>query len=256
MRSLLRRLFPNAMRWQSTRRYFWGQFWRSGEWELRELKRYVDPAKGALDIGGNTGVYAYHLARTAKWVKVFEPNPSYAERLVALALPGVTIERAALSDRAGDAVLRVPHVGGRDDYGMASLEASAVADADVAQTIPVPLRTLDSYGLTGVGFIKLDVEGHEEAVLNGAQETIRANRPAILAEIEERHNAGGLARIAAQLAALGYTGYYFERGVRKPLSGFDAARDQVVDAALDSAAHNRRALAYINNFLFLPATVA
>ena len=257
MRSLLKRLFPRAMRWQATRRQFWREYWLTGEWELRELRRFVDPAKGAVDIGGNAGVYAYHLSRLAKWVRVFEPNPGYADRIAALALPNVAVERVALSRDAGQSELRIPRLAdGREDHGMASLEAGAVADDQLSRTIGVSLRTLDSYGMRDLGFLKIDVEGHEEAALGGAQETIRANRPVILAEIEERHNPGGLQRIAAALAAHGYQGYFLRGRARRPLAEFDPARDQRVSEDLDRAAHNRRALAYVNNFLFLPSAAA
>ena len=253
MRDLLRKLLPGPMRWQATRRQFWREYWLSGEWELRELKRYVDGAKGAIDIGGNAGVYTYHLSRLAKWVRVFEPNPSYAERIAALALPNVTVEQVALSREPGEAELRIPRVAdGREDHGMASLEAGAVPDDRLSRSLAVEIRTLDSFGLTDIGFLKIDVEGHEEAALGGAERTIATNRPVILAEIEERHNPGGLDRIAERLGALGYRSYYFKDRIRHPLSSFDAARDQRVGAELDRASHDRRALAYINNFLFLP----
>jgi hypothetical protein len=45
------------------------------------------------------------------------------------------------------------------------------------------MKTLDSFGLTNIGFIKIDVEGHEECVLRGAVKTLEANGwPKILFE--------------------------------------------------------------------------
>lgn len=51
----------------------------------------------------------------------------------------------------------------------------------------VETRTLDSYELNNVRFIKMDVEGHEVAVLRGAAETIQRNHPLLI--IEGDHGA-------------------------------------------------------------------
>lgn len=233
---------------------FWRELNVTGEWELRELKTYVPKDRLALDVGGNIGVYAYHLSRLAARVISFEPNPGYVERLERLKLANYSVERVALSSEAGEADLRIPTVGGgREDQGMGSLDVQAVPDAALSRTIRTPLRRLDDYGFKDVGFIKIDVEGHEEQVLRGALQTLHDNRPALLVEIEERHNPGGLERIVALVEPIGYEGFFFEEGKRRPLAEFDVAVHQTVTAALDSAGHNRRALKYINNFLFLPS---
>jgi hypothetical protein len=46
---------------------------------------------------------------------------------------------------------------------------------------------LDSLGLSSCSFIKIDVEGHEIEVIEGAHDTIRALRPRILAEVREKN---------------------------------------------------------------------
>lgn len=117
----------------------------------------------------------------------------------------------------------------------------------------MPLRRLGDYGLENVSFIKIDVEGHEEAVLAGALETIRANSPTLLIECEERHNPGGLARINETLSGLGYEGFFFDSRERKSIREFDRERDQNPDVAMDKlmgAKIHRRSARYINNFMF------
>ena len=62
-----------------------------------------------------------------------------------------------------------------------------LSTGDTVETIRVPLRTLDSYNLSNIGFIKIDVEGHELDVLRGAEVTLRRDQPNLLIEIENRH---------------------------------------------------------------------
>jgi hypothetical protein len=49
--------------------------------------------------------------------------------------------------------------------------------------VPVQVETLDSFGFQDVGFIKVDVEGYEKFVLEGAQTLIAQSRPTIQLEI-------------------------------------------------------------------------
>lgn len=250
LKSVARSLFPQFLDRRAVHRSLWRAYNTDGEWELRELQHLVKPGSAAIDIGGNIGEYAYHLSRYAAVVHVFEPNPDYVARITALRRPQIRIESVALSSAPGEAELRIP-IG--EGGGSASLESSAVSDAETARKLSVPLRTLDSYGFDNVSFIKIDVEGHEESVLAGAWDTIRRNQPALLIEIEERHNIGGLDRIVAALAEHGYQAWFFRNGQRRPLAEFDAARDQQVDKLADLDSSTRRSLDYINNFLFLKA---
>jgi FkbM family methyltransferase len=244
-------LLKRSRLWLAARRYYWKQYLSWGEYELKQIHKYVRRRSIAIDVGCNNGIYTYHLSRMAGMVYSFEPNPEYRSRVLDLGLRNVVLEVVALSSREGSATLRIPTYGsGGEETGMASLEDRIVREASSFRAFDVPLRRLDDYALRDVSFVKIDVEGHEEDVLDGGWETIRINRPTMLIEIEERHNPGGLARIVAKLAGLGYGGYYFDRGVRKPVESFDPARDQNALLASTQACDSRRTLQYINNFLF------
>jgi len=253
MKTIIKKLLPREINWLQSRRKYWLDYWRDGEWELRELAKFVPREKLAVDVGGNIGVYTYHLSRLAKTVVAFEPNPKYFARLAALNLKNVRLEQTALSSQAGTGNLRVPHVNGQPDEGMGSLEQTAVLDKNLHSSSRVSTRTLDSYQFLNVGFIKIDVEGHEESVLRGAQLTIERDLPSLLVEIEERHNPGGLKRIADHLGSLNYLGFFFQNGCRRDLQEFDASIHQRMppDEALAHVQKSRRHLQYINNFLFL-----
>ena len=111
------------------------------------------------------------------------------------------------------------------------------------ETVPVPMRRLDSYEYPSIGCIKIDVEGHEEAVLRGARETLIRDHPQLIIECEERHNPGAIQRVRRFLEELGYRGFFFRNGCLEPIESFDVEIHQTAPA--QSAAHR------VVNFVFL-----
>lgn len=228
---------------------YWEQYRWFGEWELHELPRLARADGLTIDIGANAGYYSYALKRLGKEVVSFEPDPFYETRLRALLGRDARVEQVALSDSPGTSVMRVPHLKGAYGGTLASLSDNAVPDDAVSSSYEVELRTLDSYGFDDVAFIKIDVEGHEEAVLAGALDTIERSKPVLLIEIEERHNVGGLQRIVETLTTRGYSGFYHHQRKRYDLSTFvpEVHQDQ---RNIDNGHSNRRKLEYVNNFVF------
>jgi FkbM family methyltransferase len=118
-------------------------------------------------------------------VHAFEPTET-AILLVRSMPRNVTVHRVDLSSRTGTATLRIP----RSASALASLERHVTEDV---RTIQVTLTTIDTlFPAEDIGFIKIDVEGHERSVLNGAQTTISRCLPVLLIECEERMSPGGL----------------------------------------------------------------
>lgn len=200
----------------------------------------------AVDVGANNGTYAFHLARRAATVLAFEPNPLFS-RYLQLMPQNVRVEQVALSNRSGVASLSIP-IGARGEApGWASLEEVPGAN----RTIEVLSRTLDSYSLAP-NFIKIDVEGHEFAVLEGAEQTIRSHRPNLLLELEERHRPSAVADTSALLEKWGYQGHFFVRGRSVPVTEFKAEIHQP-DVGISPDTHlKRQDYAYYNNFVFTP----
>ncbi len=127
---------------------------------------------------------------------------------------------------------------------VAESNSSALESGRVIETLVAPMKTLDSFNLREVGFIKIDVEGHEEAVLHGGLDTVKREIPNLMIEIEERHAPGSLQRVAALLEGIGYLGYYLDGRELIPVARFDPDRDQ--------ARQGPKVRRYINNFLFFP----
>ncbi|HUZ11388.1 MAG TPA: FkbM family methyltransferase [Caulobacteraceae bacterium] len=90
------------------------------------------------------------------------------------------------------------------EAALATIAPSNRLGGRASREISVPVARLDDFQLPPIGFIKIDVEGHEEAVLQGARETIGRNRPALMIEIEERHNRGAIERVFDHFRSDGY----------------------------------------------------
>jgi hypothetical protein len=157
-------------------------------------------------------------------------------------MPNVRLYRVALSDSAGALTLYTPILDGRLESGLSSFESPITPHTRV----DVEVRTLDSFAFRDISFIKIDVEGHESAVLRGALESLRRDRPMLLVEIEERHRRTPVGEVFEFLRREGYRAYFRDAQHRtRPISEYDIALHQ---RAWRHDVMDRR---YINNFLFL-----
>jgi FkbM family methyltransferase len=180
-----------------------------GEPEIRLLKYLVDPERIAIDIGAAEGVYAFYLQRLAKRCIAFEPNPeSYLH--LRRALPRVELHQAAASASDGVATLRVPVVKGIPYSGWGSIEPRNRFTELPAHTLSeVKVRTIrpDRMATGDVGFVKIDVEGHEQDVLTGLSDLLDRCLPNILIEIGGAQRGGSLSEVCRRLDPLGYIGF-------------------------------------------------
>jgi FkbM family methyltransferase len=190
---------------------------RTGEPELAVLDTLMRRGGTAVDVGANQGFFAYALGAIADRVVAFEPNPDYA-RFARIMLRGrASVHRLALSDRPGRAAFYVPLA----DDGMVlhlagSLKRAAHAQFARNRTYEVEVRTLDSFGLTDVRFIKVDVEGSEREVLDGARATIARDRPVLLLELLSGTHQDPGAYTAAICDSFGYDAVIVQRGEQIP----------------------------------------
>jgi FkbM family methyltransferase len=218
------------------------KFLKRGEPELWLIRHLVEPGTTALDVGASIGIYAAEMARYAGNVIAFEANPGVAAFARSVAARNVEVTNVALSSRAGRTTLTVPlNARGRAVTELASISPKQQGEKTI--TIDVETRRLDDFPISNCGFIKIDVEGHEEAVLDGASALIAAQRPVLMIELVEAFNPGVVARLAERYAMLSY-GVFFSKDGLKPIAEFDAARDQV-DALLPTRE-------YVANFFFIP----
>lgn len=215
---------------------------RRGEPELRLLPELVDPTRAAIDVGANRGVWTHRLAELCPQVYAFEPNPKMFAILDAARPANASASPIALSDRAGVARLKVPRSARGYSNQHASLESNWSAGQEYGEVEVVTAR-LDDLDLAPCGFIKIDVEGHETAVMNGALELIARDRPTLLIELEERHSERTIEESIAAVTALGYEAFVHKAGAIRGIEAFDADADH--RAAVETPA-------YIFNFIFRP----
>jgi FkbM family methyltransferase len=250
-RQALRSLCPQVLlNWREAR--FYGRY---GEVELHLLEFLCSRDKDAIDVGANDGSYVHYLRRHARRVIAFEPMPSLADALRAKFPRGVDIRSVALSDRAGTVELHMPVVDGVTVTGCSTVSPTASATYPDHRAIEVPMATLDSVYKGDVGLIKIDVEGHEQAVLDGAVQTIRRCRPRMLVEIDERLSPGGLERAKAYFNDLDYRGYFVQAGHLEPMNLFspDVLQNPAHLPDLTAPLQQRQRFGrYIYNFIFLP----
>jgi len=152
----------------------------------------------AFDVGANIGPITLFLSQivgSRGLVIALEPQRAIYQLLCAnLALNGIGNVRA-IHAGAGRAQERayVPATNYDSPGNFGGVELSENNGE------PVNIVTIDSLGLPSCGFIKIDVEGHEQAVIAGAAETIRRFKPALYVENDRRDRSAELIRQIHQL---------------------------------------------------------
>lgn len=235
-------------------------WWWSHDRRTDNALKVVDSLVGkghiAVDVGAAYGLFTYRLAKLvgpSGGVHSFEPNPDHWPGLKAAGRkPNVTLHTIALSNRPGGAVMHVPSgSSGSPNPGMGTLEPDRVE----GQAVEVHLDTLDRLlaNLPRIEFVKIDVEGHEHSVLEGAKGLVSRHHPILLMEIEQRHRQRPIEETFELLAGAGYRGVALSgtRGFFE-LDEFNVERDQLDVIAADPETATPPA-EYVNDFVFLPA---
>ena len=210
------------------------------------------PGTRALDVGANVGQTSSILGRRIGVdgeVLALEPNPKCFRALRLGARFPILPLQVAAGPTFGRAVLNVPI----DSNGERLEQLGTLADREFPSGeeydrlgVPViPLDSLLAWTDKPTSLVKIDVEGYELSVIEGAIETITTYRPALVVEIEARHQPTGqsiddvfrcFSDLGYVLFAIGPTGPF-------PLSRFDALKHQH-DPLAQQLKHT-----YVNNFI-------
>lgn len=198
--------------------------------------------KRFIDIGANIGFYSYFFSGKFENVDAFEPIFEVANYLYALTDSNIKLHNVSLSNEEAQLEFYIPIVNGRLEVPLGSLEKRA---APFEKRV-VPVNTLDSYHYDDVDLIKIDVEGHELAVIEGAVGTISRCKPYLIIEIEQRHISKPIDDIFDFILQQGYDGFFLSNGSLKTLSKFSYSVNQ--EPFLDEVIQEN----YVNNFIFKP----
>jgi len=211
--------------------------YRDQRHEIRAIIKAASPNDVLIDIGANKGSYLPAMSRAvpAGQVIAFEPQPILVDYLrkacARCRLTNVTIEHLGISDQSGSLTLTIP--GDQPTSPGASFEQRIRDRSKNSHTIDVPITTLDKYlsnEQRRVAAIKIDVEGHELAVLRGADELIKKHAPLIICEIESRHMTNGTVLTALEaFHELNYAGHFIHRSKLKPITSFNPDIHQRTD---------------------------
>ncbi|MFN7096627.1 MAG: FkbM family methyltransferase [Gammaproteobacteria bacterium] len=163
-----------------------------GEAEVSLFKQIIHPGYLVLDIGANIGTHTVYFARqvgSRGRVYAFEPQRIVFQQLVANialnSLMNVDCKQLALGTEHG--VLHVPPINymQTNNFGGVNMTEQNVGEA-------VTVLSLDELDLPACHVIKLDVEGMEKHVLEGAAHTIKKYRPLIYTENDRQDKSAEL----------------------------------------------------------------
>lgn len=176
------------------------------------LTRYCPPGAVAFDIGANIGEMSLCFAQAvgpAGRVVAFEPIPFMADAIARTAtingLAQMQVVHAALSDAPAQLHIEARW---RSD-AIVDSGGSRISDTPTPGSVPVAALRLDDWCAAHLapdvrlGLVKIDVEGHELAVLAGARATLARYRPVLALEVGHEGKERRCA-IADLLGGLGY----------------------------------------------------
>ena len=178
------------------------------------------PGDVVLDVGANIGLFALHLVTLVPDVRVhcFEPGPRahalLRENLETNGLTGrVTPHAVAVFDHNGPVLLRRAERAGHRSLLGTTLVSPGEGDAVEAIDLAEVLRRS---GAARVALLKLDVEGAEIEIVEGAGPEVWARIDRVVLEFHDRFRPGCLTRVSQVLRAHGFSRLAVRTGPHDP----------------------------------------
>jgi len=183
-------------------------------YQMHKLNRCMAEAPAhrrrvAVDVGAHVGLWSWPLAHRFGTVHAFEPMPEHqdcwyanmGQHSAAIEMPQLAVG-AETDVPALNALLHGVALGENiRPVRIATRTPGSSGDTGVdVRGLEVEMRTLDSFELDKVDFIKVDTEGYEPFVIDGARETIARCRPACIV-VEQKPETGGAQRYGTTVTA-------------------------------------------------------
>ena len=145
-----------------------------GEYQVEVRQRSFEEARKrncAIDIGAHVGLWAREMAYNFDKVIAFEPDSTNRECFLKnVKESNVTLHPYAIGNKTGQCSLKR-----HEDYNSGS--------GHVIEGHNIKIRTLDSFLIPNIDYIKIDVEEYEMKVLEGAKRTLNEFHPVVVIEI-------------------------------------------------------------------------
>lgn len=176
---------------------------------MPEILRYINEGDSIIDVGANIGCYSYGFLNKIGHeghIVCYECNPTAFECLKYNLgkYDNVMLFKIAIGDMTGNVKIA-------EDINLGASHCYLDPEGHI------PMRTIDSFNLQKVDFIKIDAEGWELHILRGAAETIKKFHPKLYIEI----NKGTLARCGVTadeiFSFLNVNGYSYNNIYREQL---------------------------------------
>lgn len=166
--------------------------------QLLKALHHVKNRGHAVDAGANYGIMSYHLSNSFKFVSAFEIEPNIAsclkENMERFDCKNVIVYDHGLGDKESAVALKY-------------IKNSFATHIDpILENGSCKIKTIDSFNFTSCDFIKIDCEGYEPHIIQGAEATIKKFCPVILMEDKGLSANYGLKENAAEslLVSWGY----------------------------------------------------
>lgn len=228
---------------------------RNIENELLLIPYLLESGKGFIDVGANLGQYLCQAEKLTQVENIFafEPHPALNKRLSKL-FKGIHLSQNALSNAVGHTQFKIPYFNQREIHTRGTLKTEHIeVDETNSVLIDVEISTLDHFMIQNPGaqiaLIKIDVEGAEFDVIDGAKKLIESQHPILIIEIEQRHHQTPILDFIKSLEQSGhYVCCYFDTQAQVMKNDLHSKRIEDLQA-IDNHGKNRL---FINNFIFIP----
>jgi FkbM family methyltransferase len=190
------------------RLYYHGAFDNN---DIRELAKRLGPGSVFFDVGSYFGYYSMivsHETGGAAAVYAFEPVPANYALLTGNCelnrLENVHAFQLAVSDSAGEVSFEIPPEANGGIGRIAGPDGGGSVETVPATTLD---RFVEEHGIQRLDAMKVDVEGAEMRVFDGARKTLEKFRPVLVVELNppclERFGTSG-DELVSEIRSLGY----------------------------------------------------
>ena len=195
---------------------------RNDEQEINLVKKFIKSGTDSIDVGVYRGVYSYEMSKYSEKVHSFEPNPiifKYINKNLKKFIKNIHLYNFALSNQNKTINLKIPIRNSNSNkeifeeyYEMGKATIHNENNFENYENFEIQTKKIDELSFDNkISFIKIDVEGHELEVIEGAKNTIKRHKPILLVEIEKQYTKKEVAESINFINSLGYKSYFFNK---------------------------------------------